>query len=519
MTSTISKYMIGAALVASVVAGCSKFDQINTNPNRTTQVSAPMLATSLILGITRSDISTQKSFMQPFLLGKYLTWGEGQENSQYNRFGRTSTNRIPILRNVAPMIANAQTEGERKSYQALGYFVRAWQFFQTTMEVGDIPYSDALKGESNGIIQPKYDLQRDVFKGILSELDSANNLFAQGVNFDGDPIYGGKVDNWRRLTNSFALHVLMNLYKKTGDAELKVVERFRDIVANRPLMRTYADNLALTYNGLAGQNYPWSDIPAGSGNPFVKSNYTMLSSTLIDPLKQLQDRRLFYYAKPSPVRIAAGKTESDWDAYIGAEPSDAFPDLQKKRLSKDYSDLNNRYVNMVNTEPVSVFSYQELQFILAEATLRGWISGTPAQTYYAAGISSAMNFTAAFTPDLQDYHHGMKIDNAYINSYIAAVALSGSVQEQLGQIIQQKYLANFLQGSNYNAWYENRRTGLPVFKLNSATNLNTPTTKFPVRWLYSGNELSYNTTNLSVAIQRQYNGNDNVNEVMWLLKD
>lgn len=519
MKHTKLAYILSIPLAVAMGTGCSKFNEINTNPNQTTQVTSAMLATNMILSITKNSISNTKGFMQPYLLGKYLTWGEGQENLQYNRFGRASFDRLPLLRNVSPMIAAAQDEGQRSSYKALGHFVRAWQFFQTTMQVGDIPYSEAIKGESDNIIQPHYDTQKAVFLGIINELDSANNLFAQGADFAGDPIYSGKADKWRRLANSFQLHVLMNLYRKTGDADLKVIDRFREIVTNRPLMRNYDDNFALAYNATAGQNYPWSDVPAGSGNSFVKSNYTMLSTTLINPMKAMGDRRLFYYAKPSPVKIAAGMQPSDWNAYLGAEPSDAFPVLQNMRVSKDYSDLNNRYVNLVNAEPVSVYSYQEQQFILAEATIRGWITGTPAQEYYAAGITNAMKFTAAYTPDLADYHHNMKIDDTYIQGYVTANALTGTVQNQLKQIITQKYIAGFLQGSNYNAWYEQRRTGYPEFVLNSTTNLNTPTTQFPMRWLYPSNELSYNNKNLDDAIRRQFTAGDNVNGVMWILKD
>ncbi len=510
---------MGLVLAGSIL-GCSKFDEINTNPNQATQVSSAMLATNMILSITRSDISTTKSFMQPYLLGKYLTWGEGQESYQFNRFGRTNFDRLTLLRNVTPMVNVAPDEGLKKSYEGLGYFIRAWQFFYTTMQVGDIPYTQAIKGETENIIQPSYDAQKTVFLGILNELDQADQLFAQGTDFSGDPIYGGKVDNWRRLANSFQLHVLIQLYRKTADTELNVVNRFKDIVSNRPLLRSYADNFALTYNATANQNYPWSDVPAGS-NPNVRSNYTMLTSTLLDPLKELQDRRLFYYAKPSPVKLAGGKTQSDWDAYVGAEPSDAFSSLQIMRNSKDYSDFNNRYVNLVNAEPVSQFSYAQLQFTLAEAALRGWITDGTAQEYYAAGIKDAMRFTAFYTPDLADYHHGMKMDEGYIESYPsnAGVALTGSMQNQLKQIILQKYLAGFLQGSNFTAWYEHRRTGYPDFILNDETNLNIPSDKFPVRWLYPSNELSYNTQNLDAAIQLQYGGNDNVNEIMWLLKD
>jgi len=515
----IIKYMLILPLLATLTNGCKKFEDINTNPNETTQVNSAMLATGMILNVTRGDISSTKGFMHPFLLGKYLTWGEGQEGFQYNRLGRTDFDRITLLRNIPSMENYATSDALKKSYQGLGHFIRAWQFFMATMQVGDIPYAEAVKGETN-VLQPKYDTQKAVFMGILNELDQANQLFATGANFEGDPIYAGNVDKWRRLTNSFELHVLINLYKKTADADLKVIDRFKDIVANRPLMRDYRDNFALAYNNTAGQNYPWSDVPAGSGNSFVKSNYTMLTNTLLAPLKATDDRRLFYYAKPSPVKITAGVSQSDYNAYPGVEPSDAFSALQTRRVGKDYADLNNRYVQLVNAEPVSVFSCWDMQFALAEAAVRGWITGTTAQVYYADGITNSMNAVAINTPDLADYHHNMKMDAAYILAFPAkpGVALAGSTEEQIKQIITQKYLANFLQGGKYQSWFENRRTGYPVFTLNSTTNLNTPSTNFPLRWLYPSNELSYNSDNLDAAVQSQYGGNDNTNQQMWLLK-
>lgn len=520
MKRILLKYMLVLPALVILIPGCKKFDDINSNPDKTGEVSSSILATGMIINMTRTDISTQKSFMQPYLLGKYLTWGEGQESFQYNKLTRADFGRLTQLRNIAPMEKYATSDALRKSYQALGHFIRAWQFFQASMQVGDLPYKESVKAETENVLQPKYDSQKVVFQGILDELDLANQLFSEGATFEGDPIYAGKTDNWRRLTNSFELYVLINLYKKTGDNDLKVIERFKDILANRPLMRDYKDNFALAYNNIAGQNYPWSDVPAGSGNSFVKSNYTMLSNTLLDPMRALKDRRLFYYAKPSPVKVAAGLSESDYNAYPGVEPSDAFSTLQTRRVGKDYADLNNRYVQLVNAEAVSVFSYWDLQFILAEAAVREWITGPSAQSYYAAGISSSMNFIVFNTPDLMDYHHNMKMDAAYIAAFpaTAGVALSGTNEEQISQIITQKYLANFLHGSKYSAWYENRRTGYPNFILNSTTNLNTPTTQFPLRWMYPSNELDYNSANVSAAIQSQFGGNDDVNGVMWLLK-
>ena len=122
--------------------------------------------------------------------------------------------------------------------------------------------------------------QKEVFIGILNELDSANMLFATGTDFSGDFIYKGSVDQWQRLTNSFELNVLMQLYKKTGDADLKVVSRFKDIVDNRPLMRDYDDNFAVKYVNSAGYSYPWSNTPTQINSFTI---YPMVGATLITP--------------------------------------------------------------------------------------------------------------------------------------------------------------------------------------------------------------------------------------------
>ena len=513
---TIHIYLTAMIILGSVVTSCTKnFDSINTNPDKSTTSRADWLAASLLTSVTSSDISTQKSFAQPFMLGKYVLWTENQESYQYNYIQRSSAfGRIPVLRNVTVMNSYAGANADTKnSYLALGHFIRAWQFFQLTMQVGDIPYSEAVQGESAGNIKPKYDTQKAVFMGILNELDTANALFASGKDFAGDFIYSGSVDKWRRLTNAFELHVLMNLYKKTADPDINVINRFKDIVTNRPLMQSYTDNFAVTYINSAGYCYPWSNT-AVQKNAFVI--YPMVSSTLIDLLKASQDRRLFFYAEPAASQITAGVQASDFNAYIGVEPSAAFSVTTSAHSTGKFSDFNKRYVDLYNAEPVSLFSYWEQQFILAEATVRGWISGTPAQNYYATGIQASMNFLVKYTP--ASYMHGVTMDATYIANYPATVALAGSVDDQVKQIITQKYMAGFLQGADYNAWFENRRTGYPTFVLNSSTNLNTPTTQFPVRWMYPQVELDNNGVNVKAAIDRQYGGNDDVNQQMWILK-
>ena len=57
------------------------------------------------------------------------------------------------------------------------------------------------------------------------------------------------------------------------------------------------------------------------------------------------------------------------------------------------SKLNNRYLETEVGEPFIRIGYAELQFILAEAALRKWITGEGAEGYYKSGIRAAMEFT------------------------------------------------------------------------------------------------------------------------------
>ncbi|MCW3467724.1 SusD/RagB family nutrient-binding outer membrane lipoprotein [Chitinophaga nivalis] len=492
-------------------AGCSKFDEINTNPDKPVTVTSPMLATRLILDITRGDLGQTKSFMQHALLGKYISWSENQEANQYNKFGRISYSNLLVLNNVEKMISFAPDEKSRNTYKALGNFISAWKFYHLTMQVGDIPYKDALKGEA-GVIQPAYNTQKEVLLGILASLDEADQLFANGSDFSGDPVYNGKVAKWRKMVNSFELRVLLSLYKKTGDADLQVMKRFQQIVNNRPLFSGNEDNFQLTYSDVAGQKYPFYK----ENNQFII--YNMVSDVLINRLKALQDRRLFYYAAPDPILVKGGAAANTYAAYKGVDPAATGDQVGAVASSKDYSPLNARYTELPAGEPVYLMGYAQLQFILAEAAMRGWINSS-AEQYYNNGITAGMKFTADFTPDNAAYHHGMPITDTYIRDYIAsaAVKFAATPREQLEQIITQEYLTTFMQAP-YNAYFEYRRTGYPAFPINPASNQNIPADKMPVRWLYPQRELDYNGDNVTRATTAQY-GTDHSNGVMWILKD
>jgi hypothetical protein len=500
-------YSITGALFLGSIS-CSKFDNLNTDPNETSEVTAQLLATNLILE-TVSYPKVGKDFLYKDMFAKYISYMEGATSYQYNLLDRTSFYPLIKLTNVDKMIEAASGSVYEGAYTALGHFIRAYTFFNLTMEVGDIPYSEALQGE-DGIYNPKYDTQKDVFLGILNELETASTLFGEARDFPGDPVYNGDVKLWQKAVNVFELKVLTHLMKKTSDADLNVVSRFNSIVSSKSLMVSNIDNFQVVYSEIEVEHYP-----------FYNSNfrkYPIMSTTIVDKMKELQDYRLFYYAEAAIAQTKAGVSGNDWDAYVGVNPSDDFTSINASYSQNEISVINKRYYTIPQGEPTFLLSYAEQCFIISEAILRDWITGD-AQLYYEDGVRAAMSFVADNTPDDSLFNHNMKITPSVIDNYlqVPGVTFSGTTDQKLQEIYQQRYFLGFMQ-DGWNTYYEYRRTGYPELPINELTNLNEVKTQLPKRWLYPSKELSYNRENVETAINRQYAKGDDANELMWILQ-
>ena len=241
-----------------LMVGCDDFETVNTNPDASTTVTSAMLATGLLRNISTMNSGNDKNFIRDELLAKSLSWTEAQDiDLAFNLLGRGSFSPMSNLRNCEKMIEFAATDELKNSYTAFSHFVRVYTFFDLTLRMGDIPYSEALKGESEEIYFPAYDSQRAVFLGMLKELDEADRLFAAGATFEGDYIYNGDVTKWRKAVNVLQLKLLLNLYLKVDDAELNVKGRIQDILANRPIFESEADNFQIIVSNKAGQKYPF----------------------------------------------------------------------------------------------------------------------------------------------------------------------------------------------------------------------------------------------------------------------
>lgn len=503
------KYILAFVMPALLlISGCNDFEEINTNPDTITQASASMVCTGIILSNLEYS-GDGHAYLTPNALSKYIGYAnESQMDEQYNKIGHGYFGSMTLLPNIDKLTEYAAGSIMESSYLGIAKFSRAYMFFQRTMEMGDIPYSEANQGSEENY-RPGYDEQEDIFIGILDDLKQADAYFADGITFSGDPTpYNGDPDKWRRATNAFALKVLMTLSKKADLASLNVKSRFAEIVASGYLLESTT--------GFLGLNYSSTNRHPLSGTNDLFTSRTIPGTLLVNNLKKLNDRRLFYYADPAVAEINAGKTEDDTAAYVGVDVSLAYETMNQGHSASQYSLLNARYLNEEACEPRMVLTYAEQQLILAEARILGWITTGTAQEYYESGVRSALS---AFINANASYAHGMAIDETYIDGYFTGeAAFKTDPEDQLKQIWMQRYLLNFMQDAK-TSYFEYRRNAYPEFPINPATSLNENNTSgIPMRWMYPASESDYNSENLIEALNRQYEGYDEINKLMWLLK-
>jgi hypothetical protein len=92
---------------------------------------------------------------------------------------------------------------DKDAYTGLAKFIKAYKLFYLSLEVGDIPYKEALQGEE-GNLTPVYDTQKEVLLQVLEDLDSAYEHFSAAKSFEGDPIFDGDPESWKKTVTAFS---------------------------------------------------------------------------------------------------------------------------------------------------------------------------------------------------------------------------------------------------------------------------------------------------------------------------
>lgn len=466
----MKRFKIALFLFATLLltVSCDKdFEEINQDPNNPTEVPSDLLMPGIISAAQNQLYSTFVG------LDMGSCWSQQTAKVQYNDEARYqprpgvvggvwNTFYVSVIADAKAMYDLAETEGNN-NLMAAALTLQAYGYSILTDIYGDIPFSEALRVDE-GITLPKYDSQADVYTGILAMLTQANSLYGSGdINETSDILYAGDESKWQKFTNSLKFRCLMRISGKVA-----VSSELQALVNAGNMFGSNDDEAKLIYtNADPNANPIYETVVFGNRGEFK------VNSFIVDRMSATSDPRLAQYAQPNDGGIYRGKPSG-------------------------FSDVPNETYNYTNVSSIGLFylraeapgffmSFPELNFLMAEAAQKGYISGS-ASDYYNAGITAS--FDANQVSD---------------SGYIAANSLTGATALQ--QIAEQNWLALYCQGIE--SWTEQRRTGYPVLTP-AAEGL---ISQIPSRFYYPPIESSINASNYNAAVAAQ--GADNLTTPVW----
>ncbi|WP_188652141.1 SusD/RagB family nutrient-binding outer membrane lipoprotein [Yeosuana aromativorans] len=497
------KFSIYTLLLLMTISCTKDFDAINTNNSGFTasEVSAKYFLTSTQVGLYapsryeywRAHLIHSDRYAGHFCFGhNHSWWSDGLGYDYSAGYTDASYDWLAGYFGRVKGFADLTKEGgefENQYYYAISLIIKGLYYQVYTETFGMVPFSEA---GVDGILTPKYDAQKDIYKGIIADLDNAMSIIGSaektgiGVEDAGDnDVYcGGDLQKWKKLANTLKLRIGMRALGASGD----------DFASNAitsalaaPLLDETSGSVVMKKDFVisewASASYGdiWHDFGVGGG-----ASWTM-GATLINLLRDNNDPRLSAYALPAPggsfiftddgdanfqerlnfviatlddanatytVTTSGADTTIDVPSgqYIG-QPSrvngDSYDFMRYDMFSVPSEAVTHKRGTQVDTAyPEIVLSSAESYFLQAEAVVRGIESGD-AQALLASGIKEAMKLWNISTGDADTY---------IANAPIADIS-SGTMDEKLEKIALQRWLADYTDG--FEAWAVVRDTGYP----------------------------------------------------------
>lgn len=448
------------------VTGCKKFLDVNENPNNPDQATPNLLlpvVEASIGQIVGNSFNVYGNFWAQY-------WTQNPSSSQYRTIEQYRVNNsafdrpwITIYRNAlqnAQLIIESTTPNSEQT-KGIAYLLKAYTFQMATDAFGDIPLSEALRG--NEFRSPKYEPQKVVYDSIFRYIDkgvellNTANAISPGTQ---DLIFQGNKAQWVAFANTLKLRAYLRLSQVEPQTASSGIAT---LYASSPVFLT--QDARINYLATGGNENPFYNELVGLG----RTQNPVASATAVNNYKKNNDPRVFNFYD------VVGTADTIANIRQGAYASNA-----NKSVSPPSALVGARASDPASaTAPVKLISATESYFLQAEAVARGWAPG---------------NLTQLFTAGVTESFRALGIVSQALNYLQTApdAQLPGTLNGNLRTIITQKYYAmNGFQG--FEAWTEWRRTGYPDFlQISAASTLGAG--RMPLRFLYPNSEL---TTNLN----------------------
>ncbi len=490
----------GAGLALALGAMACNNDtitNINKNPNNPEDVPVTTIFTSAAQNATSRWLGQSYNMREVSFVAQHMAEQQYPDEDRYSRLGssntafnfNTYTNELEDLQKVIQKGTAASDAGTWAPAQVL----KIWDFSYLTNTFGDIPYFQALAGDSVGsTTTPAYDAQKTIYPDLFAKLDAATKALASASNSLGkaDPILAGDPAGWQRFANSLRARLaitIVNADPAQASAQLSAA-----FGAAGGVVTTTAQNVKLVWPGDGVYNNGWSDF-------FKTRDDNRMSQTLINIMNAYGDPRVGVYAQPLPGTTA---TYAGMPNGLSAAAASKYANTASRVGAVLFPGATafGTFGGSGATFPSFLITAAEVNFIMAEAAERGLGGKTAGQ---AAGF-----YNAAITASMQQW--GVT-DATAIATYLAgpSVAYAGGTAG-LTQIAIQKWIALFTDGGQ--AWTEWRRTCQPntIKPGAAATNATVPR-----RFMYSPTEYAVNLAAVTAAATALGTNGDSFNGRMW----
>ncbi|MEC5147906.1 SusD/RagB family nutrient-binding outer membrane lipoprotein [Chitinophaga sp. 212800010-3] len=488
-------YIIATTVISITLGACSKeLTNVNKNPNSLEKPDPTTLLSNTIVTEFYNNANNVWTLGNGY--NQYMTFSQ----SYYDQPTRYSpvTNEpywIPMYeaaRDANTLYSLAQAKGN-PLLQAAALTLRSYAFAQLTELWGDIPFLQALKGNT-GVYTPAYDPQQTVYmdpdQGILSSLRRADSLLKANPSglMEGDMLFSSNTGLWRSFINALRLRYLLRVSSK-----MDVSAEMQSIAGSAAVMQNAAQSGALALPTVTPYNFV--SLTERSGDFAVK----YMNSTLYNQFVTTGDsvRIAAYFTVNANTPAGAPFSFNNYGGMPMVIDATATQSAQSSNFNSSFTKGNNPALIKAR-----IITYAEQEFILAEAALKGYISGgtAAAATHYNNGV------TGAFA------EIGLSAANAASYLTHATVAFDGSTQNSaLRQIITQKWLININNG--FEGWIEFRRTGYPDLQTGGAANMNNGA--IPTRFLYPTSEQTINSSNYAAEVTRMGGKENTVYKAWW----
>lgn len=553
MKTNIRTYILLLLTIFAVtVSSCSDsyMENLNTDPSKANsidpnaQLTTAELQTYGDLGMVEMYRNYHYAFAQQ-LMGCWNTTNYGGRHTiDNNEMGRMWISFYPkAIKNLTDGIARSNENASLTNVNAALRIYRVYMMSLMTDVYGDAPCSEAGLGYLDGKFNPRYDTQEEIYTWFFKELKEASTALQQsGDKISGDVIYKGDVIKWKKFANSLRLRYAMRI---SDVAPEKAKQEFEDaLLGDGGVFSSASDDALIKYIEVPfsfGQE-SYTDY---RGNALSKllfgndpaNNPSYLCSTFFNQMKNSGDPRTyriarFYYdglmsSTSTNNRIdlteevlAKGVTMNprdpgafSWEPWPTGYESDIMkeialtnPSVATSMTRETEPKLANNFLKSDN--PGVIITSAEINFLMAEAALKGWnVTGTVADLY-AKGVRESMDF-------LSNHYDCDKITDAEFSTFIANNGIGYTDEQKKAAINTQAWILHLTNPAE--SWANVRRSGYPRLKSPAEYDFAqflTGGADIPVRLSYPVLESSYNKQSYEEALNRM-GGENSWNTPLW----